>query len=216
MLWTDKADKKMTTDEQKLEILRKVENGSLSVEEGAELIGQLEQGEDTQPQPEVLDSMPPIAPIQNPAASGCWKAAWSMILVGGAILTGFSAYWIYQGYQRSGFGWGFWLSWIPLVIGVGLMIFGWALMESPWMHVRVESKDEYKTGLYVFSMPVPFNIARWALNNFGQYIKPTGGMDTDSILILIDQAEESIRRGEPFRVQVDEEEDGTKVDVFIN
>jgi len=214
MLWIDKAEK-MTTEEKKLEVLRKVENGTLSVEEGADRIAELEHEDSRSGASVPTPTVSSDEPLQKHETSGCWKAAWSMILVGGAVLSGFSAFWMYQGYEKNHFGWGFWLSWIPMLIGIALMLLGWALMESPWMHVRVHGMEHYKhKGIYVFSMPVPFNIARWAMNNFGQYMPDE--VHTDEVLEILDQAEASIRKGEPFQVQVDTEKDGTKVDVFIN
>jgi len=209
----------MTTDENKLEILRKVENGTLSIEEGAELIGILE-GAKSEPEPQSAKSEADenntgfMKSTEKHEVSGCWKAAWSMFLVGGAILSGFSAYWIYQGYINKGLGWGFWLSWIPMLIGIGLMIFGWALMESPWMHVKVHANEEGKKYKFIFSMPVPFNIGRWVMNNFGQYMPDE--VKSREILDVLDQAESSIKRGEPFQVQVDDDKDGNKVEIFIN
>ncbi len=205
----------MTTDENKLEILRKVEDGTLSIEEGADLIGMLERG-NSEPEPNRQQSepVPPMDPVVKHETSGCWKAAWSMFLVGGAILAGFSAYWIYQGYMTKGLGWGFWLSWIPMLIGVGLMIFGWALMDSPWMHVKVHSEKSGNQGLFVFSMPVPFNIARWVMQNFGQYMPEE--VKSQGILNVLDEAEASIKKGEPFQVQVDDDKDGSKVEIYIN
>jgi hypothetical protein len=202
---------KMTTDENKLEILRKVENGTLTIEEGSDLIGMLEKA-NTEPQQSA--PMPHMDPIEKHEASGCWKAAWSMILVAGAILAGFSAYWLYQGYMHRGLSWSFWLSWIPMLIGIALMIFGWALMESPWMHVRVHSNEEKKRFTFVFSMPVPFNIARWVMERFGKYMSDE--VKSQEILNVLDEAESSIKKGEPFQVQVDGDKDGSKVDIFIN
>jgi hypothetical protein len=94
------------------------------------------------------------------------------------------------------------------------MIFGWALMESPWMHVRIHSKEEGKKYTFVFSMPVPFNIARWVMEKFGQYMPEE--VKSQEILNVLDQAESSIKNGEPFQVQVDDDKDGSKVDIFIN
>jgi hypothetical protein len=218
MRWTAEVEK-MTTDENKLEILRKVENGTLSIEEGADLIGILESAKsEPEPQPsEPISSngkLSSMEPIEKHEASGCWKAAWSMFLVGGAILSGFSAYWVYQGYMNKGFSWGFWLSWIPMMIGIGLMFFGWALMESPWMHVKIRANEEGKKYNFIFSMPIPFNIGRWAMSTFGQYMPDE--VKSKDILNVLDQAEASINRGETFQVQVDDEKDGTKVDIFIS
>ncbi len=101
-----------------------------------------------------------------------------------------------------------------MLIGIGLMIFGWALMDSPWMHVKVHSEKSGNKGIFIFSMPVPFNIARWVMQNFGQYMPDE--VKSHEILDVLDQAESSIKRGEPFQVQVDDENDGTKVDIVIN
>ena len=179
------------------------------------MIGMLERG-NSEPEPNRQQSepVPPMDPLAKHETSGCWKAAWSMFLVGGAILSGFSAYWIYQGYTNKGLSWGFWLSWIPMLIGVGLMIFGWALMDSPWMHVRIHSEKSGNMGIFVFSMPVPFNMARWVMRNFGQYMPEE--VKSQGILNVLDEAETSIKKGEPFQVQLDDDKDGSKVDIFIN
>ena len=206
----------MTSEENKLEILRKVEDGTLSVEEGSDLLGILEQSEKDQRSSESVDPsvVPPTQPEPKHEVSGCWKAFWSMFLVVGAILTGFSAYWITLGYERHGFGWGFWLSWIPLLIGVGLSIFGWALMISPWMHVRVKSKESGRNQVFIFSMPVPFNIAHWVVDHFGRYFPEN--VNPAEILNILNQAELSIQKGEPFQVQVEDDHENSQVDISIN
>lgn len=213
----------MTTQENKLEILRRVENGTLTIEEGADLIGMLEKGESsqestTQSGAEVIDPPPPQEPFEKPETSGCWKAAWSMFLVGGAVLAAFSAYWIYQGYQNHGLSWGFWLSWIPMAIGVGLMALGWALMESPWMNLKVHSKEPNKNVNIVLSMPIPINIVKWVFKNFGHLFSSSlpKEVSAEAILDLLDQAEISIKNGDPFIVQVDDDKDDTKIDISIN
>lgn len=204
----------MTTDENKLEILRKVENGTLSVEEGADLIGIIESAEKSQGDGAKDAPVQAMEPMEKHEASGCWKAAWSIFLLGGAVLTAFSAFWIYQGYRENGFGWGFWLSWIPLVLGVLLMLFGWTLMESPWMHVRVRSEEGAKPAVFVFSMPVPINLARWVMTTFRNLMPAE--VQQKGILEILDQMETAINQGEPFVIQVDDNKDGNKVDIFIN
>jgi len=62
----------MTLEESKLEILKKVESGTLTVEEGADLLAILDGGSVAQPEPEaevlqgsVLDSTPVDEPAQS-------------------------------------------------------------------------------------------------------------------------------------------------------
>ena len=210
----------MTSEESKLEILRKVEDGTLSVEEGSDLIGILEAAKAASSEPEIIQ--PPNEPDEpqskpqqeSPGVSGCWKAAWSMILLGGAVMTAFSAYWVYQGYQNAGLGWGFWLSWIPFTIGVFIMIFGWILLESPWLHVRIKTRDAGKLQKIVLSIPLPLKMVSWVFRTFGQYMPPeVREKGVDEMLVEIDR---SLKRGEPFQVEVDDKEDGDQVFIYIS
>jgi len=208
----------MTSDESKLEILRKVEDGTLSVDEGSDLIGILEAAKAASREPEFIQ--PPIEPEEPkiqpeaPKVSGCWKAAWSMILLGGAVLTAFSAYWVYQGYQNAGLGWGFWLSWIPFTIGVFVMIFGWILLESPWLHVRIKTRDAGRLQKIVLSIPLPIRMVSWVFKTFGQYMPPE--VREKGVEEILEEIDRSLKRGEPFQVEVDDKEDGDQVFVSIS
>ncbi len=206
----------MTADESKLEILQRVADGTLSVEEGSDLIGILE-GAAAAPE-EPIDHQPSPPDDTNldepmPHVSGCWKAAWSMILVGGAVLTAFSAYWVYQGYQRSGLGWGFWLSWIPFIIGFLIMLLGWTLMESPWLHLRVNSKEHGKTTRINLVIPLPLKLASWVFKNFAQYMPAE--VREKGIGEMIEEMETTLKKGQPFQLEVDDEEDGDQVTILI-
>ena len=81
------------------------------------------------------------------------------------------------------------------------------------MHVRVRSKEGSKPSAYGFSMPLPLNLARWVMRTFGQYM-PEEAREK-GILDMLDQTEAAIKQGEPFEVQVDDDKDGSKVDIFI-
>lgn len=205
----------MTKEESKLEILKKVESGVLSIEEGSQLLGIFDNAEKHTANPEIFekDDAEFTEPHEVPKVHGCWKAAWSMILLGGAILTAFSAFWVYQGYQNNGFGWAFWLSWIPLVVGLFIMIGGWVLIESPWLHVGVHSKEENRDVNIVFNIPVPLGLARWVFRTFGEHMpQEVQSMD---ILNVLDEAEASLEKGTPFHIQIDDETDGSKVEIFM-
>lgn len=208
----------MTSDESKLEILKKVEDGTLSVEEGADLLGILDQAESSGSSAEFINVPPPAdtPPFHEKAViSGCWKAAWSMILVGGAVLTAFSAFWIYQGYQKAGFGWGFFLSWIPFVIGVLFTILGWILMESPWMQIKVrEQSAKSRTNINI-AVPVPIKLVSWLVRNFEQYMPAE--IREKGIDEMVGEIEQAFARGESLVVDVDDRGEGDeRVDVYFS
>lgn len=209
----------MTSDQSKLEILKKVEDGTLSVEEGSQLLGILDSAA-AEPEPVLAEKVPqkPEEDVQQDVAvtakvSGCWKAAWSMVVWLGAGLTALAGYWMYVGYERSGYGWGFWLSWIPLLLGVAITVLGVALMQGTWLNVRIKSDKEKGTPTNLnISMPLPLKFASWVFRNFNQYMP--GDVRDKHIGEMLDEMERSVGKGEPFHIQVDDE-DGEHVEVTI-
>lgn len=206
----------MTSDQSRFEILKRVEDGTLTAEEGSDLIGILERGREAASEAEVLE---PPKPFDNedvsepPRVSGWWKALWSLILVGGAVLTGFSALWAYRGYERAGLGWGFWLSWIPFAIGVLLMIFGGILLDSPWMHLKIFTSDAGKPQKINIAIPVPLRLISWGIRTFGRHMP--ADLKEKGLEEMLGEVEEALRRGEPFQVEVDDKEDGDQVYITI-
>jgi hypothetical protein len=137
-----------------------------------------------------------------------------MILAGGAILTAFSAYWIYQGYQKAGFGWGFWLSWIPLILGLLFTILGWIIMESPWLHVRIRSKESSRLSNFTISIPLPLKLVSWMIRNFGQYLP--ADIKEKGLENLIEEVDRTLQRGEPFQIDVEDSDDESQVNICIS
>lgn len=207
----------MTVDESRLEILRRVENGILTVEEGSDLIGILDfsngrvdrEEDDSNPKGEVYSH----DDIATPQVSNWWKALWSLILFGGATLTGFSAYWAYQGFQKAGLGWGFWLSWIPFVLGVGIMVLGAALFDSPWLYLKVVSHDAGKPIKISFAIPLPIQLAAWVFKTF--HSRLPASMQEMNLNDLMVEVENTLKRGEPFQIVVDDEKSADEVILLI-
>ncbi len=207
----------MTSDESRLEILKKVADGTLTIEEGADLIGILERGKTVQQsesfasEPELIDQNQEVV---SSRVSGWWKSLWSLILIGGAILTGFSAFWAYQGYQKAGLGWGFWLAWIPFILGILIMLFGWVLLDSPWLQLKILTTDLEKPKKIQLTIPLPLKLASWTLKTFHNYLpQEVHNMEINGMLTEI---EGSLKRGEPFQIEVDDKDDGDQVFISIS
>lgn len=206
----------MTSEESRFEILKRVQDGTLTAEEGSDLIGILDRGRVDASEAEVLDPIPPMKEAEvpdSPQVSGWWKALWSLILIGGAVLTGFSAFWAYRGYERAGLGWGFWLSWIPFIIGVLIMIFGWILLESPWMHLKISSSEAGKQQKINIAIPLPLKLTSWGIKTFGHHVP--ADLKEKGVEDMLIEVENSLKRGEPFQIEVDDKEDGDRVYITI-
>ncbi len=219
-------------NERRLEILKKIEQGELTVEEGFRLINELEAQAEQHPtetasQAAAYVTAPPIQPAQ--AAEGRapvevvidhksdplpdfnrWKIlAWVGFGVF-TLLTVFSTVWMIQGWQAHPWGWGFWLSWIPFLIGVAGMA---AMFNSHWLYLRVRQKPGEKPERITISMPLPLGLITWFFNTFGQWLpKEAHGLDIAEVLREVDQG---ISRDQPLVVQVDDE-DGEQVEIYIS
>ncbi len=207
----------MTSDESRLEILKKVSDGTLTIEEGADLIGILERGRAAQQSEPFIAEAEVVEPPQefvSNRVSGWWKFLWSLVLIGGAILTGFSAFWAYQGYQKAGLGWGFWLAWIPFILGVLIMLFGWVLLESPWLRVNIKSRDSGKYQKIAFAIPLPLKLASWVFQKFGAHMPVE--VQRQGVPEMLMEIESSLKRGEPFEIEVEDKEDGDQVYISIS
>ncbi|MCJ7694679.1 MAG: hypothetical protein MUO40_04555 [Anaerolineaceae bacterium] len=138
------------------------------------------------------------------------KKWWFLPFGIGLILTVISSIWMYLGYSSKGFGWGFWLSWIPFILGVVTMALSALSSKAKWLHLRIkEHKNNSKVNLNL-SFPLPLGLARWFFRNFGDKIKGTRNVPIDMMLNDLDA---SITDDSPLYIKVDD--DGDDVEIFI-
>lgn len=210
-------------DESRFEILKQIEQGKLSVEEGFRLINQIEETEktpagigiaasehswtDEEPieKARVLKAVEPEPTIKF----GHWKI-WSWIGFGiFLLLTMVSAVWMIQGWRAHPWGWGFWLSWIPFLIGIG----GMALMfNSRWLHIRIRQAKGEKPERIAISIPFPLGLVLWIMKTFPQWVpEKARGVGINEFL---DEVNRGISKEQPIYVQVDDE-DGEHVEIYI-
>ena len=226
----------MTLHEQRLDILRKVESGELSTEDGSRLLEELEMGlppgpgeshpavqEPVLPAPEIEIISLPAAPQADQAPQltdleasrfNFWQKWWLLPFSIGVVLTLLGAYWMYLGYVSAGLGWGFWLSWIPFGLGVLITAAAARSRTARWLHVRVHEgggKDGRPHNINI-SFPLPISFGAWVLRTFGRWMpNDFQKQHMDEVLGMLDQA---LTKDTPLHVMVNEE-DGDQVEVFI-
>lgn len=204
-----------------LEILRKVQSGELSVAEGSRLLESLDSGEPVAAEPveeesPVLERSEPAPRAENVEVMGVdqedfkrW-ARWRWVPFGiSTALTVAAAYWIYSGWASRGFGWGFWLSWIPFIIGV----LGMALTyRTRWLHLRIQQRPGEKPERIAISLPLPLGLVSWATHTFRNYMpKEVRNADFNEIFTGLHQG---VSPEEPLYIKVDEG-DGEIVEIYI-
>ena len=226
-----------------MKILKMIEDGEISPEEGAKLIQELGSSQPDQPGNSSLGILDQVnqgdisadeaikmleglngpasasepgkaqsEPEQPPSISDDelerWKQWWTLPLYIGVGIVVLSTFWINSAYQNSGYGFWFFCAWVPMLIGLLFMSLSWRSRSGPWIHVRVRGPRER----VAISIPAPLGLASWALNTFGQFIPHLERTSVDEIITAL---EKSHKHDAPLYVQVDEGENGEKVEVFI-
>lgn len=218
-----------------MDILQRIENGEISPEEGArllresgtttanpnlELLARIESGESSveevlaqfQPTTETFeeDDAPEknAPPMVSDAEMERWRRWWNIPFYVGIGIVVLASFWLNSAYQNSGYGFWFFCAWIPLALGLLFMALAWNSRTGPWIHVRVDGRKDR----VAVSIPAPLGLTSWALNTFGSYIPHLDKTSIDEILLALDRTSSE---GNPFYVNVEDGEDGEKVQVFI-
>ncbi len=211
-------------DKAKRKVLDMVEQGQISPDEGLRLINAMKQDDEKSPPVEsVIQSEiafipdpdggtePPQMPEEEMARMKRLKRWWILPFGIGLMVTILGAIWMYMGYTSAGFGFGFWLAWVPFLLGIFIVAVSFQTTRSVWLHVRVKQKPGNTPERLSISLPLPMNLAKWFFSAFGSRIpglrdQPIG--DISSIL-------ENLSPEEPFYVHVNDDDDGEEVEIFI-
>jgi hypothetical protein len=194
----------MTTDENKLQILKKVESGTLSVEEGSNLLAILERGESSSAKAEsaAAEVLEPVQdePLPEKVPAG-WRALWSIFIYLGILFMGLSGLWLYSSYTRSAMGVGFWFATFFLLLSALIVFFGWRLVAEHWMVVRIRSKEDGRSKRILFWVPLPIHFILRVLRTFSSHVPVDAqGRRLDEVLAELDG---SLKEGEVFQVDLD-------------
>ncbi len=208
--------------EERAKILQMVEDGKISAEEAMRLIRVLEEGDgeaqaDFEPDSAVETFVEP-EPAPGPAPNRAFerklkgfRRLWVIPLWAGVILTIAGAGWMYSAMQNSGFGFWFFCSWLPFLLGVGAIALAFGSRTSRWIYVDVKNPPGESPRHIQIGFPFPMGLARWGLRNFGHHIPDRERKVADDALKAVFETASS---DEPIMVDV-QEEDGEHVQVYI-
>ncbi len=150
---------------------------------------------------EVVEPRPPF-----------WRGWWLIIFMPGLLLLVAAVNWMVEGYRAAGLSWGFWLSFIPFIIGVLMMWLGWEVRIARWFHLHVNQKNKPGPREITISFPLPVGLVSWGIRRFGHFAGPIRGKDMQGVLDELDQA---VASDGPMHIFVDDE-DGDQVEIWID
>jgi hypothetical protein len=227
----------MNDKNERIQILEMIENGTITASEGASLLKALEADDVVEDihvtgkdEPESVvsegDPFPPQSESTAEPLSGDliadtfdpeiekWRRWWMIPLwigVGITVIGGLLMAWAYQ---ATGFSFWFGCSWLPFLLGIAVMAMAWSSRTARWLHLRVQQEPGEWPRTIAFSFPLPLRFAAWVMRTFGQFIPKVNetGVDFDQLIQVL---ENSTNSDTPFYVEVDEGENGEKVQIYI-
>lgn len=141
-----------------------------------------------------------------------WKNWWVIpFWVGVAIIIS-GGFLMYTSIENSGIGLSFLCAGIPFIIGVLLLWLGWQSRTAPWLHLRVQQRPGERPQRIAFSLPIPIRLTAWLARTFGSNVEQINDIQLDEMLLAVG---ETASPDNPIYIQVDEGDEGEKVEIYI-
>jgi hypothetical protein len=223
------------TDQERNQVLKMIEDGKITPEEGLQIMQALEQepddmsvstfettsesetsapevsGTETTPEapPEKADfeSDPRLESLKNTV-----RRLWQIPLWVGIAITVLSAFGMYAVLHAAGMNFWFYFLLLPLLLGVALTALAVGSRRARWLFVDVQQKPGERPGRIFLGFPMPLKLTAWFLRTFGPHFHDLRNTNVDEVIQII---ESGFTGDEPLIVNVDEGSDGERVKVFI-
>lgn len=208
----------MSAEERK-KILQMVEEGKISAEQAASLMRALET-DAADAEIEVLQSEPASGSAGSETSAPEFEDVkararrFAMIPLWIGVLTAvLSAWGIYGIQQDVGMNFWFYCLLFPLFLGILLIVIGAGGQSSRWLYVNVDRRHAQDGPRNItLGFPLPLSLTSWFLRVFGHNIQGLKRTNVDDIIQILDTTKKT---GEPFIVNVNDDEDGEHVQVYI-
>ena len=200
--------------EERAKILQMVADGKITAEQASQLLAALDD-DGLGVQGELLAGEPEPSTLPPPALSGVegphFGNLWLIPMYVGLALFVCGALAVFPLYAASG-SW-LWLlcGWPVFLIGLLTMLTGWLVRKSRWIHIRITNVDGSRRNIKL-SFPLPLRLTAWTLkvaSRFSSKLKETG---VDEIIVALN---EGLKSDQPLVVDVQDDDDGERVQVYI-
>ena len=224
------------TDQEREQVLKMIENGTISPEDGLKLMRTLDQ---SPVEDEVTAGAKVMEAVSEPKAAACSakngaeaqaekssfetdpriarvkstvRRLWQIPLWIGVLIIILSAWGMYTLVQAARFNFWFYCLSAPLLLGVLVIAAAIGSRKARWLFVDVHQKPGEKPARIFLGFPLPLKLAAWFLRTFGHYIPDLKKTNMDEVIQVV---ETGFTGEEPLVVNVDEGEEGEHVQVYI-
>ncbi|MEX1143379.1 MAG: hypothetical protein WEC16_00940 [Anaerolineales bacterium] len=190
-------------------VLEQLERGQITPEEAARRlssrVGAKEKSGRNSPNVEV---------IHKKATKPQRSSNWWLIPVGlGTVFALLAGLWMRADLLDGRFGLAFLCAWVPMAIGVGLLLLGWFARRGPWANVNIRSHRAGGRVRFDLDLPVPIGVAGSALHFVGDRVPALGTESVDRLLQALEQAGKD---GEPIEIHANSDDEEDSVDITIS
>jgi hypothetical protein len=213
------------TDQERNQVLKMIEEGKITAEEGLKLMQALDQqAPELEPSPVPIIA-PPVEEAQNSSSAQpsepdahierlkrTARRLWQIPLWIGIFITVLSALGMYAIMRGPGLNFWFYFMLLPLLLGVALTALAAGSRAARWIYVDVHQQPGEKPGHIFLGFPLPLKLTAWFLRTFGPMIPDLQKTNVDEIIQVM---ESGFNGNEPLIVHVDEGEGGERVQVYI-
>lgn len=234
----------MDSDKERTYILEMIESGKITADEGLNLLKALSEESESQitieavPSPPIMESEPGVHAEATAATTSPgeteddplpgevlkplnatlppdvdkWRRWWMIPMWVGVAITILGGLLMFWAQQTYGFGGWFLCAWLPFLLGLALIVLAWQSRTARWIHVRIhQSPNEWPQKIAI-SFPIPLRMTAWFFRVFGGKIP---GLQDTSVDELIMALGDSTNPENPLYIEVEDDEDGERVEVFI-
>jgi len=205
------------TDSERQQVLKMVEDGKISAEEGLKLMQALDEGDSGAPEVEVVhyasakpdgDEAQPKSDPEFDRKINRFRQLWMIPLWAGVVVTVFSAYWMYSAAQDARLGFWFYCAWLPFLLGIAAIAIGFDSRSSRWIYIDVQQQPGEHPERILITFPL--SPVSWLVRVFGSSIPAEHRGAVNEVLEAVFR---STKSQEPLFVDVDDE--GQHVQVYI-
>ncbi len=220
------------TDQEREQVLKMIENGKITPEDGLKLMRTLDQSPiEDEVKADSAESGTRSAPdaeagenaARNEKSSfgtdpriervkSTVRRLWQIPLWIGVLITILSAWGMYALVQAAHLNFWFYCLVAPLLMGVLVIVAAVGSRKARWLFVDVHQKPGEKPGRIFLGFPLPLKLAAWFLRTFGHHIPDLKKTNVDEVIQVV---EAGFTGEEPLVVNVDEGDDGERVQVYI-
>ncbi|HCC79294.1 MAG: hypothetical protein A2X25_08735 [Chloroflexi bacterium GWB2_49_20] len=205
------------TASERSKILKMVEDGKITPEEGLRLMQVLDDDPLDDEKCSVASAIAEVearpASEADPDISKTVEKARSLRMIPlwiGVIITTFGGWVMYKNVHPSDISiWFYCLGFPIFILGMLIILLGWGSKTARWLFVSVKQKPGDFPKRILIGFPLPLHLTSWFLRNFGHKIEGLGNVPVDQIIDAVQHT------SDPLVVNVDEGDDGEKVQVYI-